>query len=71
MALLSFSTRGRGNHPDADKVVLDRQENRHAAFGLGIHRCAGSNLARLELRCAIEEFIKRYHRKTATQPSKA
>ena len=30
------------------------------AFGLGIHRCVGSNLARLELRVAIEEFIKRY-----------
>ena len=29
----------------ADEVVLDRAENRHAAFGLGIHRCAGSNLA--------------------------
>ena len=45
---------------DADKFVIDREENRHVAFGLGIHRCAGSNLARLELRIAIEEFIKRY-----------
>ena len=43
--------------PRADEVVLDRAENRHAAFGLGIHRCLGSNLARLELRVAIEEFI--------------
>ena len=33
----------------ADEVVLDRLENRHAAFGLGIHRCLGSNLARLEV----------------------
>jgi cytochrome P450 len=46
--------------PDADKFLIDRLENRHLAFGLGIHRCAGSNLARLELRVAIEEFIKRY-----------
>jgi cytochrome P450 len=45
--------------PDADKVLLDRQENRHAAFGLGIHRCVGSNLARMELRVAIEEWLKR------------
>ena len=45
---------------DADKLIIDREENRHVAFGLGIHRCAGSNLARLELRIAIEEFIKRY-----------
>ena len=47
---------------DADKFLIDRLENRHLAFGLGIHRCAGSNLARLELRVAIEEFIKRYPR---------
>ena len=46
--------------PDADKVVLDRVENRHSAFGLGIHRCLGSNLARMELRVALEEWIKRY-----------
>jgi len=45
---------------DADQFIIDREENRHVAFGLGIHRCAGSNLARLELRIAIEEFIKRY-----------
>jgi cytochrome P450 len=45
---------------DADKFIIDRAVNRHAAFGLGIHRCAGSNLARLELRIAIEEFIKRF-----------
>jgi cytochrome P450 len=47
---------------DADKFIIDREVNRHAAFGLGIHRCIGSNLARLELRLAIEEFIKRYPR---------
>ena len=47
---------------DADKFIIDRAENRHVAFGLGIHRCAGSNLARLELRVALEEFIKRYPR---------
>ncbi len=45
---------------DADKFIIDREENRHVAFGLGIHRCLGSNLARLELRVAIEEFIRRY-----------
>ncbi len=45
---------------DADKFIIDRESNRHAAFGLGIHRCLGSNLARLELRVAIEEFIARF-----------
>jgi cytochrome P450 len=46
--------------PDADQVMLDRAENRHAAFGLGIHRCAGSNLARMELRVALEVWMKRH-----------
>ena len=45
---------------DADRVVIDRAENRHAAFGLGIHRCLGSNLARMELIVAIEEFLARF-----------
>lgn len=43
--------------PDADTVILDRQHNRHLAFGTGIHRCAGSNLARMELRVAVEEWL--------------
>ena len=45
--------------PDPDKVILDRQLNRHVAFGAGIHRCAGSNLARMELRVAVEEWLAR------------
>ena len=45
---------------DADEVRIDRADNRHAAFGLGIHRCIGSNLARMELRVALEEWMKRY-----------
>lgn len=61
MVLLSFPAANRDPtmFPDADKVLIDRQENRHAAFGLGIHRCVGSNLARMEMRVAIEEFLKR------------
>lgn len=45
---------------DADEVRLDRAVNPHVAFGLGIHRCVGSNLARLELRVAVEEFMARF-----------
>lgn len=45
--------------PDADRVVIDRKRNRHAAFGLGIHRCLGSNLARMELTVALEEWLRR------------
>jgi cytochrome P450 len=43
----------------ADEVLLDREHNRHVAFGTGIHRCAGSNLARMELRVALEEWLAR------------
>ena len=43
----------------ADEVLLDRQPNRHVAFGVGIHRCLGSNLARMELRTALERFLAR------------
>jgi cytochrome P450 len=46
--------------PDADQILLDRAENRHATFGLGIHRCLGSHLARMELRVALEEWMKHY-----------
>jgi cytochrome P450 len=55
--------------PDADKVIIDREENRHVAFGLGIHRCLGSNLARLELRVAVEVFIQRFPKFELADPS--
>ena len=44
---------------DPDKVIIDREENPHIAFGVGIHRCAGSNLARMEMRVSLEEWLKR------------
>ncbi len=61
MVLLSFPAANRdpAMFTDADKVVIDRKENRHAAFGLGIHRCVGSNLARMEMTVALEEWLKR------------
>ena len=43
---------------DADRVVIDRQRNRHVAFGVGIHRCLGSNLARLEMELAVSAFLR-------------
>jgi cytochrome P450 len=62
--LLAFPAANRDplKFEDPDTFIIDREENRHAAFGLGIHRCIGSNLARLELKVAIEEFIKRFPR---------
>ena len=43
----------------ADEVIIDRAENRHLAFGVGIHRCLGSNLARLEVSVAVKKFVDR------------
>jgi cytochrome P450 len=45
--------------PDPDTVVIDRAHNRHVAFGIGIHRCAGSNLARMEMQVALSAFLER------------
>ncbi len=53
----------------ADEVLIDREVNRHAAFGLGIHRCIGSNLARMELRIALEEWMARYPNFELTDPA--
>lgn len=62
MVLLSFPAANRdpAMFPDADRVILDRAQNRHAAFGLGIHRCVGSNLARMEIRVALTEWLARF-----------
>jgi len=43
-----------------DEIRIDRAVNRHAAFGLGIHRCLGSNLARMELHVALERWLRRF-----------
>lgn len=42
---------------DPEEIRIDRQKNRHVAFGSGIHRCAGSNLARMEMQVAITEML--------------
>lgn len=60
--LLSFPAANRD--PDAfdhaGEVVIDREVNRHAAFGLGVHRCLGSHLARMEVRVALETWLARF-----------
>ncbi|MBE1591917.1 cytochrome P450 [Nonomuraea angiospora] len=59
--LLSFPAANRDpeQFDRAGEVVIDREVNRHAAFGLGIHRCVGSHLARMELRIALEVWLER------------
>ncbi|NCZ93334.1 MAG: cytochrome P450 [Actinobacteria bacterium] len=52
-----------------DEVILDREHNRHVAFGSGIHRCAGSNLARLEVRVALQTWLERIPEFELVDPS--
>jgi cytochrome P450 len=43
-----------------DRIVLERSPNHHLGFGSGVHRCIGSFLAKLEMRVALEEILRRY-----------
>jgi cytochrome P450 len=45
--------------PDPDTVNFSRPNNKHIAFGAGVHRCVGSHLARIELRVALREWHRR------------
>ena len=44
---------------DADQVVFERKPNKHLGFGMGIHRCLGMHLARLESEVALQEVLRR------------
>jgi cytochrome P450 len=59
MCMIGAANIDPGEFPEADVVDLERQANRHLAFGGGLHRCLGSHLARLEMRVAIEELHRR------------
>lgn len=56
---LSSANRDPKEFEHAAEVLIDRQPNRHIAFGSGPHRCLGSHLARLELRVAMEAWHRR------------
>ncbi|UGQ12450.1 cytochrome P450 [Yinghuangia sp. ASG 101] len=53
------ANRDEAEFADPEAFRVDRSPNRHLAFGLGPHRCVGSNLARLSLRIALEEILGR------------
>jgi cytochrome P450 len=55
------ANRDRTEFATPDEFELGREHNRHFAFGVGPHRCAGSNLARLNLRIGLEEALRRLH----------
>ena len=53
------ANRDEAEFPDPHAFQIDRKANRHIAFGAGPHRCAGSNLARMNLRIAVHELVQR------------
>jgi cytochrome P450 len=57
--LYASANRDEEQFPEADKFILDRTPNRHLAFGSGIHRCLGSNLARMEFQEILAEVLER------------
>jgi len=60
LIVFGAGNRDEARFADGDRVVVDRQPNPHMAFGVGIHRCLGSNLARRELRIGLEAFLARH-----------
>jgi len=57
--LLGFGSANRDERAfdRADEVIVDRQPNRHAGFGIGPHRCIGSHIAKLQIKVALEELL--------------
>jgi cytochrome P450 len=57
--MLPSANRDDAKFEDPDQLDLARRNNPHLAFGLGVHRCIGSNLARLEITDAIDALLVR------------
>lgn len=53
---------------DPERLDLTRTDNRHLAFGFGVHQCAGLSLARLEGRIAIGRFLARFPDYALSEP---
>ena len=45
--------------PEPNKIILDRKGNRHFGFGIGIHRCIGSNLGRTVFKAMLTAVLDR------------
>lgn len=56
---LSAANRDPSEFSEPEHLDVGREPNRHLAFGVGPHRCIGSNVARLNLRIALEELLAR------------
>jgi cytochrome P450 len=68
---LAVANRDATIFPHPDVVDFHRPDNRHVSFGMGVHRCLGSHLARLEMQVLYEEWHQRipeYHITPGTTP---
>lgn len=59
MIMWAAANRDSAEFDDPDSVDIDRKPNRHQSFGVGNHRCLGSNLARTMFRIMIDEILER------------
>jgi cytochrome P450 len=62
LALLGSANRDEAMFDRADEFIIDREPNRHLAFGMGIHYCLGAPLARLEGQIAFKKLAERVTR---------
>jgi cytochrome P450 len=59
MAVMAAGNRDPRRFADPDTLDLERQDNRHLAFGWAAHFCFGAPLARMEGRIAFAALLKR------------
>jgi cytochrome P450 len=64
-----------GNHdeeefPEPDRVILDRNPNRHLGFGMGPHRCLGSHLAKAQMALTLERLLPHLDRWRIEDPER-